>query len=31
MLTCGNDDRREAKEHNEYTVGTHLEADNKLV
>jgi len=25
------DDRQEAKEHDEYAVGTYLEADNKLV
>ena len=30
-LTCRKDDRKEAKEHDEYTVGTYLEADNKLV
>ena len=31
-LTCRKDDRKEAsKEHDEYAVGTYLEADNKLV
>ena len=30
-LACRNDDRKEAKEHDEYAVGTYLEADNKLV
>lgn len=30
-LTCKNDDREEAKEHDEYAVGTYLEAENKLV
>ena len=30
MLACRNDDHKEAKEHNEYAVGTYLEADNKL-
>ena len=29
-LACRKDDRKEAKEHNEYAVGTYLEADNKL-
>lgn len=31
MLACRNDDRKEAKEHDEYTVGTYFEADNKFV
>ena len=30
-LACRKDDRKEAKEHDEYAVGTYLEADNKLV
>ena len=30
-LACGKDDRKEAKEHDEYAVGTYLEAANKLV
>ena len=30
-LARRNDDHKEAKEHNEYPVGTYLEADNKLV
>ena len=30
-LACRNDDRKEAKEHDEYAVGTYLEADNKLI
>ena len=30
-LACRRDDRKEAKEHDEYAVGTYLEADNKLV
>ena len=30
-LACRNDDHKEAKEHDEYAVGTYLEADNKLV
>ncbi len=30
-LVCRRDDRKEAKEHDEYAVGTYLEADNKLV
>ena len=30
-LACRNDDRKEAEEHDEYAVGTYLEADNKLV
>ena len=30
-LACRNDDRKEAKEHGEYAVGTYLETDNKLV
>ena len=30
-LACRNDDRKEAKEHDEYAVRTYLEADNKLV
>jgi len=30
-LACRNDDCKEAKEHDEYALGTYLEADNKLV
>ena len=30
-LACRKDDRKEAKKHDEYAVGTYLEADNKLV
>ena len=30
-LACRKDDRKEAKEHDEYAVGTYLEADYKLV
>ena len=30
-LACRKDDRKEVKEHDEYAVGTYLEADNKLV
>ena len=30
-LACRKYDRKEAKEHNEYTVGTYLEVDNKPV
>jgi len=30
-LACRKDDLKEAKEHDEYAVGTYLEADNKLV
>ena len=29
-VACRKDDRKEAKEHDEYAVGTYLEADNKL-
>ena len=30
-LACRNDDRKEAKEQDEYAVGTYLKADNKLI
>ena len=30
-LTCSKDERKKAKEHDEYVIGTYLEADNKLV
>ena len=29
-LACRNDDRKEAKEHDEYAVGTYLETDNNV-